>query len=849
MRVPLSWLVEYAHIELAPDDDAGVQEMARRLTACGLEVESVEPVGQDISGVVVAEVLDVEEMAGFNKPIRYCGVSTGDGQERHVICGASNFAAGARVPLATPGAVLPGGFEIGARRTYGRISEGMICAVDELAIGDDHTGILVLPDDAPLGADFVQYAGLRDVVFDVNVTPDKGFALSIRGIARELAISYQVPFTDPADAGVPADAEVVSSDVYPASIADPTGCDRFVLREVLGCNPAAPVPLRMQVRLARAGQRSVSLAVDVTNYLMLELGQPLHAYDKARLSGPIVVRRAAAGEKLETIDHVVRELDAEDIVITDSSGPIGLAGTMGGVDSEVSDSTRDLVLEAGHFSARGVARMSRRHRLGSEASARFERGVDPELQRRACARAAAMLAELGGGSYVPGCTYAFAGIEPVTIVMPADYPDRVAGVQYGIDTVQERLRQVGCAVDLEPALALDGSVHLRVSPPSWRPDVTDQADLAEEVIRLEGYENIPVREVRATAGRGLTSGQRLRRAVGRALAHHGLVEVMSQAFASAADFDRLQLPSDDPRRRAVRLSNPLSEDEPLMRTTLLPGLLRTLARNVGRGMPDAALYEFGLVFNPRPDEAPFAPILPVDRGPSAAEVAELDAALPDQPLHAGVVLAGNAEPAGWWGPGRPAGWQDAIEAARIVLRSARVSFEIRAGQREPWHPGRCAAIVLLDGERELLVGHAGELHPRVIAAFGLPARAAAMELDFSVIETVADSIGPVQAPVLSSYPVAVQDVALVVDQGVPAAHVEHALVAGAADASDVALESIDLFDIYTGDQVGEGRKSLAYTLRFRAPDRTLTADEVNAARDAAVAEAARRTGAMLRGAG
>jgi phenylalanyl-tRNA synthetase beta chain len=848
MRVPLSWLLDYAAIELAPDDDAGVQEMSRRLTACGLEVESVEPVGQDITGVVIAEVLDVEELTGFNKPIRYCAVSTGDGQDRHVICGATNFSAGARVPLALPGAVLPGGFEIGARKTYGKVSEGMICSADELAIGDDHTGILVLPADAPLGADFVDYAGLRDVVFELNVTPDKGFALSIRGVARELAIAYEVPFTDPADIGLLADDGEESDRVYPASIADPTGCDRFVLREVLGADPSAPVPLQMRVRLARAGQRSVSLGVDVTNYLMLELGQPLHAYDKARLSGPIVVRRANQGETLETIDHVVRELDPEDILITDNSGPIGLAGTMGGVETEVSDGTRDLVLEAGHFAARGVARMSRRHRLSSEASARFERGVDSELQRRACARAAAMLAELGGGTAVPGYTYAHADAARVVITMAAGYPDRVAGRQYGLDTVQARLRQVGCSVDVLPDLARDGTVTLSVVPPSWRPDLTDPADLAEEVIRLEGYENIPVRAVRATAGTGLTSRQRLRRATGRALAHHGLVEVTSQAFASAADLDRLQLPAGDARRSAVRLANPLSEDEPFMRTTLLPGLLRTLARNVGRGLTDVALYEFGLVFHPRPDAAPFAPILPLDRGPSGQEVAELEAALPDQPLHVGVVLAGNAEPAGWWGPGRAAGWQDAIEAARVVLRSARVSFDVRADQREPWHPGRCAAIVVLDGEREVLVGHAGELHPRVIGAFGLPARTAATELDFSVIETVAASLGPVQAPVLSSYPVAVQDVALVVAATVPAADVEQALVAGAKEAGDVALESLNLFDIYTGDQVGEGRKSLAYTLRFRAPDRTLTAEEANAARDAAVAEAARQTGAALRGA-
>jgi len=878
MRLPLSWLLEYAAIELSPEDEAGVAEMSRRLTAAGLEVESVEPVGLDISGVVVGQVLDVEELTGFSKPIRYCGVDAGDGQERHVICGASNFVAGDRVALALPGAVLPGGFEIGARKTYGRVSEGMISSAAELAIGDDHTGIMVLPPDAALGTNFVSYAGLRDVVFDINVTPDKGYALSVRGVARELAISYQVPFTDPADVGLPPDLAEVSADVYPASIADTTACDRFVLREVHGIDPAMAAPLPMRIRLARAGQRSVSLAVDVTNYLMLELGQPLHAFDRAALTGPIVVRRARPGEKLETIDHVVRELDPDDILITDSSGPISLAGTMGGVATEVSETSTDLVIEAARFSARGIARMSRRHKLGSEASARFERGVDPELQLRASAKAATILAVLGGGTVVPGCSLAAAEIAPVQIAMAADYPDRVAGLVYGLDTVQARLREVGCVITHAPATEVTaatlpagtagaagpqhedaGHDHRRhdrpdltllVTPPSWRPDLTDPADLAEEVIRLEGYENIPVRQVRAIGGKGLTSRQRLRRTVSRALASNGFVEVLSQPFTSGADFDRLQLPADDPRRVAVRLANPLSDDEPLMRTTLLPGLFRTLVRNLGRGFADVSLYENGLVFRPHPEAPPTAPILRVDRAPSVAEVAELEAALPDQPLRVAAVLAGNVELAGWWGPGRAAGWQDAIEAARVVLRASRVPFAIRADQHEPWHPGRCAAIFVRSAEgHEWLAGHAGELHPRVTAAFGLPARTAAMELELSLIETAADTFGPVQAPTLSAYPVAVQDVALVVPQSVPSADVQNALEAGVAAAGgDVQLESVSLFDVYTGDQIGAGRKSLAYTLRFRAPDRTLTADEASAARDAAVAEAARQTGAVLRSA-
>jgi phenylalanyl-tRNA synthetase beta chain len=839
MRVPLSWLAEYAAV--GPDADPG--EVARRLTAAGLEVESVEPVGQEIHGVIVGEVTGIEELTGFKKPIRYCQVNTGSG-EQNVICGAVNFAVGDRIPLALPGAVLPGGFEIGARKAYGRMSEGMICSAAELALGDDHSGILVLPPDAPLGEDFTAYGGLRDHVFDINVTPDKGYALSIRGAARELAIAFGVTYTDPADTGLPADVDQVSDQVYPASIDDPTACDRFVLREVRGADVNRPTPLWMRVRLARSGVRSVSLAVDITNYLLFELGQPLHAFDRGRLQGPIVVRRARPGERLETLDHVTRELDPDDILITDSSGPISMAGTMGGLDTEISEASRNVVLEAAHFSAVGTARMSRRHRLFSEASARFERGVDRELPLRASAKAASLLAELAGGTVVPGCTHASVEVPRVSVTMAVDHPDKVAGMAYGRDTVTGRLRQVGCEVG--------GEQDLLVWPPSWRPDLTDPNDLAEEVIRLEGYENIPVRMPRATAGRGLTVPQRLRRTIGRALAASGYVEVISSPFGPAADADRLQLRRGDPRRRAPRLVNPIREEDPLLRTTLLPGLLRVLNRNLGRGFADVALFETGLVFINQPDGPHVAPILPVDRAPTAAEQATLQAALPDQPRHLAVVLAGNREQSGWWGAGRAACFEDAVQAAREVLAVAGLPLRVEATQHEPWHPGRCAALFVHAGGaseegRWELAGHAGELHPRVVQEFGLPPRTCAAELNLSVIETAAAARGPVQARPVSGYPVATQDVALIVPDAVPAADVQAALSAGvmAAGAGPL-LEEVRLFDVYTGEQAGPGSKSLAYTLRFRAPDRTLTANEVTAARDAAVEEAARRTGAVLR---
>ncbi|WP_141576347.1 phenylalanine--tRNA ligase subunit beta [Actinomadura sp. WMMA1423] len=828
MRAPLSWLREYVELP------AGVtgRALAAELIAAGLEVETVEQAGADITGpLVVGEVLAIEELTDFKKPIRHCQVHVGDangtGEPQSIICGATNFAVGDRVVVILPGGVLPGGFEIGARKTYGRMSEGMICSVTELGIGDDHSGILVLPPDAPVGADAVELLGLRDEVLDIAVTPDRGYALSIRGIAREAATAYGVPFRDPADVELPV-GDGDGQESYPASIGDPTACDRFVLREVSGFDPGARTPMWMQVRLHRAGMRPVSLAVDITNYLMLELGQPLHVFDRGALTGPIVVRRAGPGERLETLDHVQRTLDPDDILITDGSGPISMAGTMGGLATEIGDLSSDMVVEAAHFDAMGVARMGRRHRLHSEASHRFERGVDRELPLYASYRAVRMLAELGGAKIEPGVTHAEAPAERVSVTMPAGHPDRVAGVTYGRDAVVRRLEQVGCAVA--------GDEVLTVTPPSWRPDLTAPNDLAEEVIRLEGYEDIPARAPRPAAGKGLTVEQRLRRRVGRALAGAGYVEALAFPFVAEKDLEGLQLPADDARRRALRLANPMSEEEPLLRTTLLPGLFKVLALNVGRGFGDTALFEIGVVFRPRPDAPERAPRLAVDRGPTAEEVAALEAALPDQPHRVAVVLSGDREPSGWWGGGRPALWADAIEAARTVAREVGVELTVRADQHAPWHPGRCAALYAGD----TLVGHAGELHPRVTKAYGLPARSCAMELE---LRRLGEPV-TVSAPHVSSYPVAMQDVALVVDSGTPAAEVESALRDGAGEL----LEAIRLFDVYTGEQVGEGRKSLAYSLRFRAPDRTLTAEEASQARDSAVAAASERTGAVLRGA-
>ncbi|MFG2837514.1 phenylalanine--tRNA ligase subunit beta [Streptomyces zaomyceticus] len=842
MRVPLSWLREYVDL---PATETG-RDVQAKLISAGLEVETVEQLGAGLTGpLVVGKVLTIEELTEFKKPIRFCtvdvGQANGTGEPQEIICGARNFAAGDKVVVALPGAVLPGDFRIAERKTYGRVSRGMICSGDELGMGDDGThGIIVLPPELEIGIDATKLLELYDEVLDIAVTPDRGYCLSMRGVARETATAYGLPLRDPALLDVPAP----NSYGYPVRITDPIGCDRFTARTVVGLEPEARSPIWLRRRLQKAGMRPISLAVDVTNYVMLELGQPLHAYDRSRLEGPIGVRRAEAGEKITTLDGTVRVLDAADLVITDNRGPIGIAGVMGGAHTEIADpetdpetgvvtATAEVVIEAAHFDAISIARTARRHKLSSEASKRFERGVDPQAAAAAAQRCVDLLVLLAGGTAEAGVTEVSAPSAPRTITLPANHPDKVAGVDYGRETVVRRLQEVGCDVY--------GQDELVVTVPSWRPDLNEPNDLAEEVIRLEGYENLPSTLPKPPAGRGLTERQRVHRRVGRALAGAGYVEALNYPFIGEQALDHLGLDADDARRRLVKLVNPLSDEEPALRTTLLPGLLGALRRNDSRGSHDLALFETGLVF--RPEGQPGVAVrLPVDRRPSDAEIAEVNAVLPAQPRHAAVVLAGAREQAGWWGKGHPSDWADAIEAGRAVAAEAGVELIISADQHVPWHPGRCAAFhVEVDGEK-VLVGHAGELHPRVVKAFGLPARACAMEIDLDLLEKANE--GPVKAPRISSFPVATQDVALVVAADVPAADVQAALSEGAGEL----LESVRLFDVYTGDQLGEGTKSLAYALKFRAEDRTLTVDEATAARDAAVALASERTGAVLRGA-
>lgn len=859
MRVSVSWLREYVDLPA----DLPTDDLEQALVDLGIEVESVEDLRETVTGqLVVGEVREIEELTGFKKPIRFCRVDVGDangtGEPQEIVCGARNFAPGDRVVVILPGGVLPGGFAIGARKTYGRNSNGMICSARELGLGDDHDGIIVLPEDTPAkpGDDARPVVGLDDVVVELEITPDRGYAMSVRGLARELSHALGVPFRDPGLAPAPGGTDTPA---YPVEVRDTAGCDRFAARLVRGVDPTAQSPGWMQRRLTVAGIRSISLPVDITNYVMLELGQPMHAFDADRIAGPLVVRRAGAGEKLTTLDGVTRVLAPEDMVICDAGlpnplagegagVPISLAAVMGGETSEVVAGTTNVLFEAAHWDPVMVGRTARRHKLFSEAAKRWERGVDPALPLVAIARAVRLLTEHAGGT-AGDEILDIDHVRPRTpVVLPADLPTRRIGVSYPPARVVALLEQVGCTVARgadrlaedpgEVGVAAGTGGALSVTPPTWRPDLTDPADLVEEVVRLDGYDRVPSVLPTAPPGRGLTWQQRRRRAVARSLAERGYVEVLAHPFVAPGLADQLGLPADDPRRPAVRLANPLSEEEPLLRTTLLGPLLGIVKRNLGRGQRDLALYEIGTVFHPRPG-AGRPPAMGVDRRPSDEEFAAADAVVPDQPRHVAVVLTGDVEPAGWWGAGRPAGWADAVEAGRNVLAAADVPahrIEVRAAEYAPWHPGRCAEL-LVDGT---VVGHAGELHPAVVAALELPRRTSAMELDLDALPAA-----PVaSAPVVSGFPPALIDVALVVDSSVPAEQVQQALVEGAGGL----LEQVRLFDVYASEQLGAGRRSLAYKLTFRAPDRTLTVEEAVAARDAAVARAAERFGATLRGA-
>jgi phenylalanyl-tRNA synthetase beta chain len=815
MRAPLSWLKEFVDIPAS----LSAEDISQGLVRVGFEVEEVIYQGKDVQGPLsFGEVLSIEEITEYKKPIRYVGLDCGEGQTRYVICGATNFAVGDIVLVALPGAVLPGDFAIAARETYGKTSNGMICSSRELALSDEHAGIMVFDKEQVSVKDDVRKTlQIEDVVFDIAVNPDRGYALSIRGVAREIAGAFDLKFVDPIEQVRGISFKDTGKGVQP-KIEDKESASIFYLRTLSHFDSSALTPLWMRRRIEKMGMRSISLVVDITNYVMLEFGQPLHAFDRSKIKGALRVKRAEKSEKFTTLDGQERVLDPLDLVISDDHRALALAGTMGGLHSEITDQTTEIALEAVRFNPVAIAQNSRRHRISSEASRRLERGVDPSLAELASARFVQLLTEHSSAQHVETVCVGAANYPSAFLFDPADI-SKILGFEVKPEEVIRTLKIVGCDIDKK----------WNVTPPSWRPDLLSTSDLAEEVARLIGYDSIPSILPDRPLHAALTTKQKRRRKITQFLANRGFAEVLTFPFTNQKSIDELGFLG--PRATTYALANPMSEENPLLRVHIVPGLLEVAARNTSRGAKDFAIFEVGSIF--RSTQKLEKSISPeTNKRPSDQVISEIFASVPMQTEMLAALMVGKKEVEDWQGTSEPYTWRDAIAFSQEILELCHLEYEVKRSDLAPWHPGRCAEL-LVNG---VVVMHAGEIHPRILAQYGLPPRSSAFGINMTLLPD-APMVRPTRVGVM---PAATQDVALVVDAHVSADDVLNALKEGAGPL----LESISLFDRY--DKIGDGKLSLAFTLTFRSEDRTLTGEEVSEMRESATALAAKRCGAVVR---
>jgi phenylalanyl-tRNA synthetase beta chain len=832
MKVPLSWLREYVDVDLEPE------ALAARLTLLGMEVQGIERRGSEWQNVVVGELLAVERHPRADR-LSLTRVTTGSGPALEIVCGATNIAVGQRVPVALPGAVLPGARRIERTEKMGVVSNGMLCSGDELGLTGDADGILILPADTPIGASLADLYG--DVVLDIDVKPNRGDALSIIGIAREVSAVTGAPIrwpaTDVEETGQPV-ADRLSVDVE-----DPRLCPRFVGRWVSGVS-VGPSPDAVQVRLLGAGMRPVSNVVDASNYVMLELGKPIHTFDASAVSGGrIVVRPARAGERLETLDHVLRELTPDTLVIADTAGPIGIAGVMGGAPSEVSGATGDVVIESAIFDPVSIRRTAFRYALRSEASLRFEKGQEFRLARIGADRTARLIREWAGGEVASGRVDTNPSEpEPRRVPFRPARVDRLLGTTLGADEQRAFLARVGIetevatgGVDVPVAggeaptsVAAAAGEAVVATIPTWRRDLEIEADLAEEVARVRGYELTAPTLPATRPPSWQPSPLGLRDAVRDALVGAGVTEAVTYALVSRRHLDAFTWTTEDrpaageARRQGgpIGVTNPLSLDHALLRQSLVGSLVDVVSTNVRHGTHDVAIFEVGKGYGR------------VDR--EGTEWWRL-----------GLAMAGLFEPAGWNRPGRPADVDDAKGLAELlagVLGAGEPAFETLSD--EPiLHPGRSARVsaTFADGS-VAMSGVLGELHPRLLEAWDLRAdRVIVAELSIAGLgggsRPVPRSVPPPRFPAVE------RDLAIVVAEDRPAASVADVIRA----AGGRRLAAARLFDVYRGRPLETGERSLAYRLRFEAPDRTLTESEIDAAVASIVAALETGLGARIRG--
>jgi phenylalanyl-tRNA synthetase beta chain len=810
VRVPLSWLRDYVDVQLTPE------QLAERLTLLGMEVKDLDHWGTDWENVVVGELLAVDKHPNADR-LSVTRVTTGDGQTLEIVCGATNIAAGQRIPVALPGAILPGGRRIERTEKMGVVSNGMLCSGDELNLTADAEGILILPKDAPLGVALADLYG--DVVLDVDVKPNRGDALSLVGLAREVSAvtgaPVRFPATDPVESGPPI------ADKLRVDVEEPTLCTRFVGRWVGGVT-VKPSPDDVQMRLLAAGQRPVNNVVDVSNYVMLELGKPIHTFDATAVhDGRIIVRLARDGERFETLDHVVRELTTDTLLITDPQGPIGIAGVMGGVESEITDDTRDVVVESAIFDPISIRRTAFRYALRSEASLRFEKGQEHRLAKLGADRTARLIAEWAGGQVAMGAVDTDpTEPTPTRVAFRPSRVDRLIGTTTSSAEQAAVLERVGVAT--EPAqpgtrilvatapqpLEVDAveTETLVATIPSWRRDLLIEADIAEEVARVQGYETIPEMLPDTPMPGYRHSPLEIRDAVRDTLAGIGLSEAVTYALVSPAMVERFGPVHDAPipgegqaGGRAVTVTNPLSSQHSILRQSLVGSLLEVVSTNVRNDRPDVAIFEIG-------------------KGYGASE----DGDTTHEWWRLGLALTGAAEIGTWDRPARSFDLDDAKGVVELIADRLGYPRPTYAPVTDDptLHPGRAARV----SSPDLIAGRVGEVHPAVVDALDLRAgRIVVGELAIAGLSGGQPSTPRVASP--SRYPLAERDLAVIVDEGTPAADVE-ASIRGHAG---TLLRSVTLFDIYRGRPLAETEKSLAYRLAFGADDRTLVESEVDAA--------------------
>lgn len=794
MKVTLNWLKEFVDIEV------DTPELVEMLDLSGTKVESVNRPGEGLSGVIVAEVLNIDKHPNADT-LWLVDVGTDSGEQR-IVCGVRNFAVGDRVPLARVGAQLPG-MTITERKIRGEASQGMLCSGAELGVSRDHSGILVLPPDAELGADIVPTLQLDDTIFELEITLNRPDCMSVLGVAREVAA-----LTDQVLRRPKVKLEAASDVGSPVTVRidDPHGCPRYLARYVEGVK-IGPSPQWMATRLLACGVRPISNVVDVTNYALLELGHPLHAFDRANVADDtILVRRAHTGERFTTLDGVERELHPDDLMIADSKGAVAIAGVMGGEDSEVSEETTDVILESAYFDPESIAFTARRQGMRTEASSRFERGMDVEMVPFAAERAAQLMAQLAGGRVSASVADQYpTRIERRKVRLRPARTNRVLGIEISPAEQAQRLRSVGLAVD-------DATGGLEVVVPTFRPDITREIDLVEEVGRLHGFHELP-----STLPKGATGGlellQRAERRLREVLVGFGVYEAVTPSLISPADVDALGLDPGNPARRMVRTWNPMVADESAMRTTLLPSLLKALARNRAQRVEGVALFEVARIYEPTGDK------------------------LPQEGLVLAAAFSGLRRRQEWTGPARS--WdffaaKGLIEGTFAALGVAPPDFSPAKGM--PFHPTRAATVGL--GATPL--GAVGELHPEICEHFDVAERTLVFELSLAPLFGMLPT--RVQAAELARLPATLLDIAVVVDENTAAGEVQRVI----EQAGSPEVTSVRLFDVYRGVQIAAGKKSLAFALELRSQAKTLTDSEALAVRDRILPALQERTGGTLR---